>query len=166
MKKIIISIIVIIVMYFIRERSILGRHMDALASNTRAAYLSGVNTRLVFGSTYVLCGVLAALAGIMLSSRSGSAVPKDLETYLNDIVIAVFVSTLISKKGRFNVAGTVIGAIFVCFIANFITLEAMGNDVRFIFNGIVIIAAVSLTAFKERSGKGKRSVKKQSSAST
>ena len=44
---IVIAIIVIIVMYFIRERSVLGRHMDALASNTRAAYLSGVNTRLV-----------------------------------------------------------------------------------------------------------------------
>jgi len=116
----------IIITYFIKERSTLGRHMNAIQGNVRTSFLAGINIRKVFGATFVMSSVLAAAAGVMLVSRSGNAVPRGVETYLTDCFVAVYVGTLISSRNRFNIIGTVIGALFVGFLSNFFNLMGLG----------------------------------------
>jgi len=147
---IIICLIITVIMYFIKERSVVGRHMEALQGNVRASFLSSVNIRKVFGSTFIMCSVLAAIAGVMLVSRSGNAVPRGVESYLTDCFVAVYMGTLVSKGNKFNVVGTVIGAIFVGFLSNFFTLMSMGAAYKSLFNGLIIIAAVALGFLKRR----------------
>lgn len=149
---IIICLIISVVMYFVKERSVVGRHMESLQGNVRASFLSSVNIRKVFGLTFILCSVLAAVAGVMLVSRSGNAVPRGVETYLTDCFVAVYMGTLISKGNKFNVIGTVIGAIFVGFLSNFFTLMSMGAAYMSLFNGLIIIAAVGLGFLKRKKG--------------
>ncbi len=146
---IIICLIIIIAMYFVKERSVLGRHMEAIEGNVRAAFLSSVRIRKVFGATFVFSSVLAAIAGIMLVSRSGNAVPRGVETYLTDCFVAVYIGTLVSKKRKFTVVGTVIGALFVGFLNNFLTLRGMGAAYKTLFNGVFIIAAVAMGALQK-----------------
>lgn len=73
-----------------------------------------------------------------------------VETYLTDCFVAVYIGTLISDRNKFNIIGSVIGALFVGFTSNFITLMGMGIAYKNIFNGIFIILAVALGVLKSR----------------
>jgi ribose/xylose/arabinose/galactoside ABC-type transport system permease subunit len=147
---VIICYVLVVVMYLVKEKSVFGRHMNAIQGNVRTAYLSGINIRSTFAKTFVYCSVLAGIAGVMLAARSGSTTPRGVESYLTDCFVAVYVGTLVSKDNRFNVVGTVIGALFVSFMSNFFTLTGMGADYKNIFNGLFIIAAVALGALQRR----------------
>lgn len=147
---IILTILIVILMYFVKERSVFGRHMDAICGNVQTSRLAGIDVRRVFAVVFLISSVLAALAGVMLVSRSGNAVPRGAETYLTDCFVAVYIGTLISGRNRFNIIGSAIGALFVGFISNFITLMGMGIAYKNIFNGIFIIAAVALGVLKNR----------------
>ncbi len=151
---ILLTVVVIVVMYFVKERSVFGRYMDAICNNVRSSLLAGINVRRVFGATFVISSLLAALAGVMLVSRSGNAVPRGVETYLTDCFVAVYIGTLVSSRNKFNIIGSVIGALFVGFLSNFITLMGMGIAYKNIFNGVFIILAVALGVLKSRGGNG------------
>lgn len=150
---VVICYALVAVMYLVKEKSVFGRHMNAIQGNVRTAYLSGINIRSTFAKTFVCCSVLAGIAGVMLAARSGSTTPRGVESYLTDCFVAVYVGTLVSKDNRFNVVGTVIGALFVSLMSNFFTLTGMGADYKNIFNGLFILAAVALGALQR---KGKR----------
>lgn len=147
---ILICYTVMIIMYFVREKSVFGRHMNALQGNVRTAFLSSINIRRTFAATFVISSVLASLAGVMVGSRTGTATPRGVETYLTDCFVAVYIGTLISKDNRFNVVGTIIGALFVSFMNNFFTIRNLGAAYKYIFNGVFIIAAVTLGAVQRK----------------
>jgi ribose/xylose/arabinose/galactoside ABC-type transport system permease subunit len=102
----------------------------------------------VFGLAFVMSSTLCAIVGVMLVSRSGNAVPRGVETYLTDCFVAVYVGTLLSRNRRFNVIGTIIGALFVGFLSNFFTLIGFGAALKNLFNGIFIILAVALSVLR------------------
>lgn len=147
---IILTAVVTAVMYIVKERSVFGRHMDAIQGNVRTSLLAGIPVRKVFGVSFIISAFLSSVSGIMMLSRSGTAVPRGAETYLTDCFVAVYIGTLVSKRGRFNIIGSVIGALFVGFIGNFITLMGMGVAYKNIFNGVFIIAAVILGVLKNK----------------
>ena len=95
--------------------------------------------------TYDTGGIIV---GVMLVSRSGNAVPRGVETYLTDCFVAVYVGTLLSRNRRFNVIGTIVGALFVGFLSNFFTLIGFGAAMKNLFNGIFIILAVALSVLQ------------------
>lgn len=147
---IILTILMCAGMYLYKERSVTGRHMDAIQGNVRTSFLAGIHVRKVFGLAFLLSSLLASAAGVMLVSRSGNAVPRGVETYLTDCFVAVYIGTLVSKKNKFNIAGTIIGALFVGFLSNFFTLMGLGAAYKNLFNGLFIIAAVALGGLKKR----------------
>lgn len=147
---IVICLVIVVIMYFVKERSIIGRHMEAVQGNVRAAFLSSVNIRKVFGATFIFSSLLSAIAGVMLVSRSGNAVPRGAETYLTDCFVAVYIGSLVSKGHKFNVIGTVLGALFVGFLSNFFTLMSLGPAYKSLFNGLFIIAAVALGSLQRK----------------
>lgn len=144
----ILCVIFVVILYFVKERSVLGRHMDAVQGNVRASIISSINVRLVFGIPFIISSTLCGIVGVMLVSRSGNAVPRGVETYLTDCFVAVYLGTLLSKNRRFNVIGTVVGALFVGFLSNFFTLIGFGAAYKNFFNGIFIILAVALSVFQ------------------
>lgn len=146
----IIGVIVIVIIYLIKERSVLGRRMDAINGNVRTSYLAGVDIRKTFAAAFVLSSILAAVAGVLICARAGSATPRATESYLNDCFVAVYIGTLVSKKRKFNVIGTVIGCLFVGFISNFFTLTGLGNGIKQLCNGGFILLAVILGTTKGR----------------
>jgi len=147
---IVICFVIAVIMYLVKDRSILGRHIDAVQGNVRTSFLSSVSIRKVFGASFVISGLLASFAGIMLVSRSGNAVPRGVETYLTDCFVAVYIGTLVSKGRKFNLIGTVIGALFVGLLGNFFTLQSLGAASKNIFNGVFIITAVTLGTIRQK----------------
>jgi ribose/xylose/arabinose/galactoside ABC-type transport system permease subunit len=67
---------VVVVMHFLTKSTILGRQMDAVGGNVKAAFFSGVNVKRVFAGGFMISGILAALSGIALSSWTGIAAPR------------------------------------------------------------------------------------------
>lgn len=141
---IIFTIVIVILAYFIRQRTVVGRHMDAVEGNVRAAFLASINIRKVFGSAFIMSSILCSIAGVVLVSRAGSAVPRGAEPYLLDCMVAVYLGTLASSRNKMNVLGTVMGALFVALIANWLTLMGLGAPYKYALNGAFILFALSI----------------------
>jgi ribose/xylose/arabinose/galactoside ABC-type transport system permease subunit len=125
-----------------------GRYARAVGSNVRASFLAGVDTRVVFAAGFALSGLFAAVAGIAMASRTGIAVPRGAESYLLDAFAACYLGTLASRTGAVTIPGTLIGALFVSFLSNGLTILGLGAPARFLFNGVFILLAVAVGALR------------------
>ena len=145
---IILCAVVVVVMHFLTKSTILGRQMDAVGGNVKAAFFSGVNVKRVFASGFVLSGILAALSGITLSSWTGIAAPRGAESYLLDSFVAVYLGTVVTKRGQITILGTLIGALFVGALNNLLTLLGLGAAEHGILNGAFVLLAMAIGAFR------------------
>ena len=134
------------IMFF---RSSLGRKMEAVGGNARAAFLSGIDIRSTFGWGFVISSAFAAIAGVILVSRAGIAAPRGAEVYLLDSFVAVFLGTIISPHRNFSLLGTIGGAITVSYLGNGLTLLGLGAPVRYLVYGIAIIAAIAINRIRQ-----------------
>ncbi|MDR3497150.1 MAG: ABC transporter permease [Ancalomicrobiaceae bacterium] len=128
-----------------------ARRAHAVGANVRAAFLAGIDIRGVFGLGYVVAGVFAAIAGVALVSRTGIAVPRGAEPYLLDAFAAAYLGTLASRHGDMNVGGTLIGALFIAFLGNGLTILGLGAPYRYTLNGAFILLAMAVGALKRKS---------------
>ena len=128
-----------------------GRHVQAIGSNPTAALLAGVKVRRQVMKTYVLGGVIAATAGIILAATQGSATPELASPLLLPAFSAAFLSTVVLSDGRFTVAGTILGGIFVTWVGVGLVTGGVNPNWVNVINGVVLIAAVAIsTAIRAR----------------
>jgi ribose/xylose/arabinose/galactoside ABC-type transport system permease subunit len=146
---ILFTIVIVVLAFILKERTVLGRHMDAINGNVRSSFLASVNVKRVFASAFITSGVLAAAAGVVMASRAGIAVPRAGESYLLDAFVAVYLGTLASKNNKMNIIGTVIGALFVGFLGNWLTLMGVGASFKSILNGCFILLAIAVGALRK-----------------
>ncbi len=125
-----------------------GRRARAVGSNVRAAFLAGVDIRRVFGLGFVVSGLLAAVAGVAMAARTGIAVPRGAEPYLLEAFAACYLGTLASRTGAMSIPGTLIGALFVAFLGNGLTILGLGAPSRFVLNGAFILLAMAVGALR------------------
>jgi ribose transport system permease protein len=125
-----------------------GRESRAVGSNVEASFLAGVDVRKIFAKSFIVSGVLAAIAGVALASRTGMAVPKGAEPYLLDAFAACYLGTLASRTGSMTVPGTLVGALFVSFLGNGLTILGLGAPSRLVFNGAFILLAMAIGALR------------------
>jgi ribose transport system permease protein len=119
-----------------------GRQYEAVGSSEKAARLVGIRVeRLVFLS-FVLSGLTAAVAGILLTSRSGGADPTAGPSYLFPALAAVFLGATTIRPGKYNVWGTILGIFFVAVGINGFTLIGAKPWVTPVFDGGALIVAV------------------------
>lgn len=120
-----------------------GRWLQAVGQNLRAAELSGINVRLVLVVSYLLCGLLAALAGILL----GAYVTPSLDLgnpYLLDSIAAVVIGGTLIAGGRSFVAGVWGGALFLILLVTLLNVLHINAAVQDIVKGILIICVLAL----------------------
>jgi len=127
-----------------------GRHVRAIGGNEEAARLSAVNVGATKLAVYGMCGLLAVLGGLIVSSKLGSGDPKaGLGDELN-VIAAVVVGGTSLSGGRGTIGGTFVGLMVVSVLSsglNWIDVESFGQQVVL---GLVILAAVLLDRFKGR----------------
>ncbi len=127
-----------------------GRHVRAIGGNEESARLSGVNVMRVKWLVYVLCGVLTAVAGLILSSRLGAGSPKVGVGDELAVIAAVVVGGTSLSGGRGSIGGTFVGLLTVSALNSGMTwigVETFGQQVTL---GVVILAAVLLDQIKAR----------------
>jgi ribose/xylose/arabinose/galactoside ABC-type transport system permease subunit len=142
--SIVIAAIVVGVGYVLTNATALGRYINAVGGNVRAAFLAGVSHRRVFAAGFVISGLFAAISGMVLTSRAALAAPGAFEPYLLDAFVAVYLGSIVMRSGRINVLGTAVGALFVGLIGNALTLMGLGVPYRYMAYGIVILVAMTI----------------------
>lgn len=147
---IIIMAIVFIVCYYILNHTQFGRHIYAVGGNEEAALLSGINTDKVKILAYTISGILAAVAGIIVTSRLSSAQPTAGEGYELDAIAAVVLGGTSLVGGQGTVIGTIIGALIIGILNNALNLMDVQSYYQMIAKAIVILIAVLLDK-KEKS---------------
>ncbi|PYG51819.1 monosaccharide ABC transporter membrane protein (CUT2 family) [Pantoea sp. AG1095] len=133
---------------FLLSRSAFGRWLYASGGNERAADLSGVPVKRIKISVYVLSGVCAALAGLVLSSQLTSAGPTAGTTYELTAIAAVVIGGAALTGGRGNVRGTLLGAFVIGFLSDGLVIIGVSAYWQTVFTGAVIVLAVLLNTLQ------------------
>ncbi|MDQ0154040.1 sugar ABC transporter permease [Robertmurraya andreesenii] len=139
---IMIMLAVVIIYHFLSTKTVLGRHVYAVGSNPEAAHLTGINvkkiTYIVFGSM----GMLAALSGILFTSRLQSATTTAGTLFELDAIAAAYVGGVSSAGGVGKVTGAIIGAIVMASLTNGMNLLGVGISYQYMIRGGVLAGAV------------------------
>ena len=147
---IVLALVVFLIVFVVMRFTPFARYAKAVGSNVRAAFLAGIDIRLTFGLGFVIAGVLAALAGVALVSRTGIAMPRGAEPFLLDAFAAAYLGTLASRQGEMSIPGTLMGALFIGFLSNGLTLLGLGAPYRYALNGGFILLAMAIGALKRK----------------
>ena len=137
-----IMVVVFAAAWFLLNHTRFGRYVYALGGNESATRLSGINVDRVKIGVYAICGLLAALAGIIITSRLSSAQPTAGMGYELDAIAAVVLggTSLMGGKGR--IMGTLIGALIIGFLNNALNLLDVSSYYQMIAKAVVILLAV------------------------
>jgi ribose/xylose/arabinose/galactoside ABC-type transport system permease subunit len=127
-----------------------GRYLRASGANRGAARLAGVHVQREVMKAFVLGGVLAALAGVLLGASQGSAAPDVAAGFLLPAFAAAFLSTVVFSTGHFTVWGTIIGGIFVVWVSQGLIIGGVAPQWTDVVNGVVLVSAVALSAVMKR----------------
>lgn len=145
--QLIIILAVVFLVYFIMERTALGRYIQSVGDNPQSARLAGINTVKTILIVYAFSAVLAGLAGIIetakISAADGNAIGRLAEL---DAIAAVAVGGTCMSGGRARVMGTVVGAL----IMQLITITVNMNNIPFEFAQVIKSAVIIIAVFLQR----------------
>jgi ribose transport system permease protein len=137
-----ISGIIVLAAVFVTEKTRLGRYIYAIGGNESASRLSGINVNQVKIIVYTIAGALAAVGGIMVTSRLDSAQPNAGISFELDSIAAVVIGGTSLSGGRGSILGTVQGAIIIGVLNNGLVLLNVSPFWQQVVKGLVILLAV------------------------
>jgi len=148
---IVLLLAIFAVFYFILTYTTFGRYVYAVGGSEKSAKTSGISTRLITFSVYVISGGLAGMAGQILAARTTSALPQAGVSYELDAIAAVVIGgTSLSMGGVGTLVGTLFGALIIGVINNGLDLMGVSSYYQQVVKGVIIVAAVLLDAFTRR----------------
>lgn len=147
---VLVMIAVFVAGWWLLNRTVFGRHVQAVGGNADAARLAGIPVRPVLVVVYVIAGLCTAIGGIIASARLQTAVP-DLGTgYELSAIAAVVLGGTSLSGGRGSLVGTLVGAAIIGVLTNGMTLLDVSSFYQQIIQGVVIVLAVAVDRFRSR----------------
>ena len=158
----IIFMVVALIMGVALHRSVWGRYLFAVGKNEEAARYSGINTKRIIVSAYVICAGLAGLSSVYLAMYTRSISPASHGNFYELYGIAAAVLGGCSLRGgEGSILGIVLGAVLLQILQNLVNLLGIPSSLNFAVMGAVILIGVladqQLVAFRAR-GQGRRLV--------
>lgn len=146
----IIALMVLFVVWLILEQTVFGRRLYAIGGNKEAARLGGVRVRFLRMMAFVISGLGAAIAGIMLTSRLASANPRQGDGLMLTAIAAVFLGMTMSEEGEPHVLGTLVGVLLLGVLANGLAQMNVDSYIQQIITGVTIVLAVMISSLSRR----------------
>jgi ribose transport system permease protein len=146
------------IMFFVLRYTPFGRHLFAIGGNETAAKLVGINVNRCRLLVFVLSGLFAALAGILIMARLGTAQPSIGSTWVMPAITAAVLGGTSMTGGRGSIIGTIIGAFLTTVISNSIVAMRISTYWEQIVIGAVVITAVLIDALRTRKSNTARKV--------
>jgi inositol transport system permease protein len=147
---IIVLVIVFIISYLLLKNTVFGRYVYAIGGNEQAAWASGINVNKIKMAVYALCGTLAGLAGILLTSRITTGQPNAGAGFELDAIAAAIIGGTSTSGGTGTIAGTLIGALLIGVINNGLDLLNVSSYYQQVIMGAIIIGAVLLDSWNQK----------------
>jgi len=137
------SLIIAVLFYLIHNYTRMGKSINAIGGNERAARLSGINVDNYKIIAFMVCGLTSALSGIMLAAKLKSSAPTVGDSYTLIAVAAVLLGGTVGGKG--NMFKTVSGVLIIVIIQNGMTITGIDAFWQQIIFGALLIIAIVLT---------------------
>ena len=138
-----ILVVLSIIMWFVLHRSIYGRYLLAVGRNEEATRFSGINTRLVIASSYVIAGLLAGISGILFAFYTNSVSPSNHGNFYELYGIAAAVLGGCSLRGgEGSILGIIIGTALLQVLQNLVNLLGIPSSLNFAVMGAVVLIGV------------------------
>lgn len=132
-------------MWLLMQYTTYGRYLKATGGNRNAARLAGVKVQRETIRSFVISGLLGALAGIAIASIQGSAAPQVGTSLLLPAFAAAFVSTVVFSTGQFTVWGTIVGGIFIVWVSQGLIIGGLAVTWTGVVNGAVLVSVVAIS---------------------
>ncbi|MCY4312222.1 MAG: ABC transporter permease, partial [Gammaproteobacteria bacterium] len=137
-----ITLVLIVILYFILNWTRLGRYFYAVGGNIKAARLSGINTKLTLFSAYVLCGLMAAFAGLLMTARLDTGEANIGATMPLESIAACVIAGVSLRGGIGRLENVVFGALFIGLVQNGMNLARIESYLQIVVIGVLLILAV------------------------
>lgn len=137
-----IMILIFVLMAFILGKTSYGRKIYAIGGNYQAAYISGINVKLIRFSTYVIAAALSAVAGILSTARVSTATPSAASGYATIAISACAIGGVSLSGGKGLTIGVFLGALMMGMITNGMNLMFIGSNWQYVVRGALMIIAV------------------------
>jgi ribose transport system permease protein len=138
------SVLVVAVIWLLLHYGVFGRRLYATGGNPHAAAYSGIDTRQVKVKAFVLSGMFAGLAGLIVAAR-GHAIRPDVGAGLElDVIAAVILGGVSLFGGKGKIYGVILGALIIGILNNGLVLLGVDPSIQQIIKGLLIIVAVAL----------------------
>ena len=141
---------VYILLWFVTEHTVIGRYMAAIGGNPEAARLSGIRVELVRLSGFVIVGLGAAIAGIILTAQAQQYYANAATGYLLPAYAGVFLGAATLRANQFHIFGTFVGVLFMQTIQTGLIIMNYSAYLANIIQGTILIVAVLLSRVGSR----------------
>jgi len=139
----------LIVSYILLYKTRYGRYVFATGGNPTSARVSGISVKKITCSVYMVSGLLAGLAGVILTSRVTSGLAQSGDGYEVDAIAAAVIGGNSLSGGRGRLWGTIIGFLIMGVMNNGLDMMAVSSYWQLVIKGIIIIGAVMLDSLNE-----------------
>lgn len=146
----IIMIVIGIILMVMLKYFPFGRYIYALGGNENAARITGVKTDRIKVMVYGLSGLMASIAGILITARLGAAQPSVGSTWVMPSVTAAIIGGTSLLGGQGGIGGTIIGSILMGVISNAIVLLEVSPYAEKVIVGVVVLVAVAIDRIRSR----------------
>ena len=125
--------------------------IEAVGINPEASRLAGVRARTIIWTVYAFSGLCAGIAGLVIAANTNSVNANSLGLWIElDAILAVVIGGTSLTGGRFSLAGTFVGALFIATLARTIPNIGIPSEVNYLFKAVVVIAVCLLQSPKAR----------------
>jgi ribose transport system permease protein len=137
----------LIVGLVLQNRTRAGRHLYAAGGHESSARLAGIRVDRIKVSAYVISGVMAALAGVVLTTRTGGGEPLAGTGYDWDAIAAVVIGGTSLRGGKGGIAGTLVAVVILSVVNNAMNLMNVSTFWQSTVKGGIVLSAVFAAAF-------------------
>lgn len=139
---VIILAVLTVLFNFVANKTTYGRNVYAIGGNTEAANLAGVKTKLITMKIFIIGGILAACAGIVLTARLNSATAAAGDGMELDAIASCVLGGVSMSGGTGKISGVIIGALIMVALDNGMSIINLESFWQYIIKGLVLIVAV------------------------
>lgn len=147
---ILIVVITTAIMWIIINRRKFGRAILAIGGNEQSARSSGIHVDRVKIKAFMMCGFMAALAGLYISAFTTSGSPIVGEAYTQKSINAAVVGGASLAGGKGSVIGCIAATLILGIISNLLNLKGVSSYYQYVFQGLILIIALSVSAIRSK----------------
>lgn len=152
---------IFVALWLVIRRTALGLFIEATGGNAAASRLAGVNARLIIFVAYVICGLMAGWAGVILTADTHTSDPVSVALYIElDAILAVVIGGGSLAGGRIYLGMTVIGALVIQALTTSILISGLPPEYNLIIKALVVLFVLVLQSDVARSSVASQMIRK------